>query len=255
MIGLKQHSVSYSCPDICISIFHYLCCIVQSVLTLFFLQHVYLCVVLQLLKTAICKLLGLTLKYVLFEMLIFKPLSCKPLAVWHHRITLLRHFSSLFYTVLNVQVNREERFPSFDIVPTFCCTSISVSFFNSTKSFHNLSETSAKLSPCSRAFRASAQGTFCWCAAGDLSSSDTSILPNDEMELGLLQIQKYMRSSYPPFQGEIHIMKMETDARFANSHGGFLTYFSLAARTAGVTALKPTLLTIFWNQDLLTLIT
>lgn len=132
MVGVKQQSVSFSCPDICISIFHYLCCIVQSVLTLFFLQHVcwccITCVVLQLLKTAICKLLGLTLKYVLFEMLIFKPLSCKPLAVWHHCITLLRHFSSLFYTVLNVQVIREERFPSFDVVSTFCCTSISVSF-------------------------------------------------------------------------------------------------------------------------------
>lgn len=213
MLGVKKHSVTFSCPDFCISIFYYLCCVVQSVLTLFSLQRVYLCVVFQLLKTAICKFLGLTLKYVLFEMLTFKPLSWKPLAVWHHCITLLRHFNGLFYPVLNLQVIREGRFAFLWHCSNFLLYLNFSIFLNSTKSFHNLSETSAKLSPCSRVFRASAPGAFSWCG-------DTSILPSDEMELGLLQIQKYTRTSYPPFQGEIQIVKIETDACFANSQGG-----------------------------------
>lgn len=54
----------------------------------------------------------------------------------------------------------------------------------------------------------STPGTFCCHVVGDLPTSEASILPRTELELELLQIQEYMRVSYPAFQREIQIMKI-----------------------------------------------
>lgn len=94
----------------------------------------------------------------------FSNLSLESHLLWASLYHTIRHFNGLFYPILNLQVIREGPFAFFSSKFWLCSNFLlyldfSI-FLNSTKSFHSLSETSAKQSPCSRAFRAPAPGSF-----------------------------------------------------------------------------------------------
>lgn len=85
----------------------------------------------------------------------------------------------------------------------------------------------------------STPGTFCCHVVGDLLLLRHQYCP----ELSWRQnCSKFRRVCYPPFQGEIQIMKILTDT----------PCLELAVRAAGVSTLKPALFIIFGSQNWLT---
>lgn len=231
-------------------------CIVQSVLTQFALLCVDLCVVIQLLKAPICVSVSPTFSEIrTLWNLVFKPVPGNPLSVWHHHLTLLRHFSCRFYTCLNLQVTGERcsALPSFWHCSKFLNFNI---YFNSSKTFYDLAETAnPRAKPCQRAFTASQsqpQGfllSCCWWPAYfwginiAQNWAGVRIAPDSGVHEGVL-----------PTISERNTNNEDSD-RYAickQSWKGFVTCLELAMGAAGVSTLKPTLFIISGSQNLLT---